>query len=86
MNVLIVGDTNINGEYYYPSRTNSLVIEESKFKSVTAVPDDEAESTFMGKVMEQRDRVNKIRQARKSAEVIQLAWRRYQEKKKHARW
>lgn len=73
-------------EYYYPSRTNSLVIEESKYKSVTAVPDEEAENSFMGKVMEQRDRVNKIRQARKSAEVIQTAWRRYQEKKKHAQW
>ncbi|XP_078333663.1 uncharacterized protein LOC111136397 isoform X5 [Crassostrea virginica] len=77
---------NMTDEYYYPSRTNSLVIEESKYKSVTAVPDEEAENSFMGKVMEQRDRVNKIRQARKSAEVIQTAWRRYQEKKKHARW
>ncbi|XP_048779617.2 uncharacterized protein LOC125683007 isoform X2 [Ostrea edulis] len=82
-----IRNTDVNGDqYYYPSRTNSLVIEESKFKSVTAMPDDEAESTFMGKVMEQRERVNKIRQARKSAEVIQIAWRRYQEKKKHARW
>nr|XP_034331855.1 kinesin heavy chain isoform X9 [Crassostrea gigas] len=79
-------NADVNGEYYYPSRTNSLVIEESKFKSVTAVPDEEAESSFMGKVIEQRDRVNKIRQARKSAEVIQMAWRKYQEKKKHARW
>lgn len=62
-----------------------FVFKEEKANKVTALPEDEAEHTFMTKVQVQKERVSKIRKACKSAEVIQRAWRRYVLKKKKNR-
>lgn len=64
-----------------PSSDARLLIEEQKVSRVTALPDVEAEDVFMSKVQQQKDRVSKIRKARKSAEIIQQAWRKYRARK-----
>ncbi|XP_069133111.1 serine/arginine repetitive matrix protein 2-like [Argopecten irradians] len=64
-------------------KKGQLVWEESPaVTQVTALPEEKAEDVFMTKVQQQKDRVNKIRKARASAEVIQRTWRRYAAKKK----
>ncbi|KAK3102585.1 hypothetical protein FSP39_012383 [Pinctada imbricata] len=68
-------------DYFEPKPTN-IVYEEAKSPRVKAIPDDEAESTYMEKLQVQKDRVSRIRKARHSAEVIQKAWRKYQARKK----
>ncbi|KAL4224986.1 hypothetical protein ACF0H5_015681 [Mactra antiquata] len=50
---------------------------------VTALDENEREKTYMSKAQIERDRVNRIRKARQSAEIIQRSWRRYLAQKKY---
>ncbi|XP_052233464.1 kinesin-like protein KIF3A isoform X2 [Dreissena polymorpha] len=59
---------------------NSTIVvddEDDRPKRVVAMDDQEREKTYMSKAMVERNRVNRIRKARMSAEIIQRAWRRY---------
>ncbi|KAK7491439.1 hypothetical protein BaRGS_00017268 [Batillaria attramentaria] len=44
---------------------------------IQAMQDTQRESTYMGRIQAERDRISKIRRAREAAEAIQRAWRRY---------
>ncbi|XP_076451124.1 uncharacterized protein LOC143287006 [Babylonia areolata] len=44
---------------------------------IQALKDAQRESTYMGRVQAEKERVAKIRQARQAAEAIQRAWRRH---------
>nr|KAG5702952.1 hypothetical protein BaRGS_034725 [Batillaria attramentaria] len=46
-------------------------------KQTKAMQDTQRESTYMGRIQAERDRISKIRRAREAAEAIQRAWRRY---------
>lgn len=48
---------------------------------VVAMKEKEREQTYMSKAQVERNRVNRIRKARQSAEKIQRAWRRYRARK-----
>lgn len=53
----------------------------SKPQSTPTEPVDEVGSAFQSKVQSHKERVAKIRKARRSAELIQRAWRNYKKKK-----
>ncbi|XP_033751791.1 LOW QUALITY PROTEIN: kinesin heavy chain-like [Pecten maximus] len=77
-NLAVYDQSNLPG-----GKKGQLVWEETPVTSqVTALPEEKAEDVFMTKVQQQKDRVNKIRKARASAEVIQRTWRRFAAKKK----
>ncbi|KAJ8298690.1 hypothetical protein KUTeg_022750 [Tegillarca granosa] len=82
-------DSNINDylnkKPVHENLNSSLQIEETRSPRVTAIPEEEAEQTFMSKVKEQKNRVDKIRKARAAATVIQRAWRRYHARTKYRR-
>ncbi|XP_052801023.1 uncharacterized protein LOC128231841 isoform X2 [Mya arenaria] len=64
---------------------NSTIIvdpEDDQPHRVKAMDDQEREKTYMSKATVERNRVNRIRKARMSAEIIQRAWRRYIMKKR----
>ena len=65
-------------------RNNAMAVEievENSPGHVTATKEQERETTYMGKVQNERHRVSRIRLAQQSAEKIQRAWRRYRAKK-----
>ncbi|XP_060082119.1 kinesin heavy chain-like [Ylistrum balloti] len=77
-NLAVYDQNNLPG-----GRKGQLVWEETPVTSqVTALPEEKAEDVFMSKVQQQKDRVNKIRKARASAEIIQRSWRKFAAKKK----
>ena len=44
---------------------------------IKALPEKKRETAYMSTVREQKDRVTRIRRARRAAEVIQRAWKNY---------
>lgn len=59
----------------------SVEIEEEQPSKIRAMPEQEREQTYMSKAQLEKERVHRIRKARKSAEMIQRAWRRYRSRK-----
>lgn len=56
----------------------TVQIEDEKSSGrVVAMKEQEREVTYMTKAQSEKHRVNRIRKARQSAEIIQRAWRRY---------
>lgn len=65
-------------------RNNAMAVEiegENSPGHVTAMREQERETTYMSKVQSERNRVSRIRLAQQSAEKIQRAWRRYRARK-----
>lgn len=72
----------INTSFNSTQNTSVQFESEAHPGRVTALDEKEREKTYMSKAQVERDRVNRIRKARQSAEVIQRSWRRYLSKKK----
>lgn len=67
---------------YVPKKTGHFVATTSNAKHSTAPdPEDQVENVFQTKVQSHKERVAKIRKARRSAELIQRAWRNYVKKR-----
>ena len=77
-----------------PSGQSTIIVapEDDTPHRVKAMDDQEREKTYMSKATVERNRVNRIRKARMSAEIIQRSWRRYllrkrlSERKKKWNW
>ncbi|XP_076114042.1 uncharacterized protein LOC143082305 isoform X1 [Mytilus galloprovincialis] len=69
---------------YVPKKANHYT-QSSKPQSAPVEPANEVENAFQSKVQSHKERVAKIRKARRSAELIQRAWRNYIKKKNKKR-